>query len=62
VIDACGMSRPIECLGRHMLGDWDELCEDDKAANDATARTATASWIITEADRSVTTLLLPDEY
>ena len=59
---------------RHVRGDWGELGRDDQAANDAAVlegsrilsayRTArgTRLWIITEADRSATTLLLPDEY
>ena len=61
-------------LHRHHCGDWgDELCADDKQANeDALAygarllsRYATVGgsiYIITEHDRSVTTILLPSEY
>ena len=61
-------------IGRHAKGDWGDLCEEDKAANDAdlTAGGRILSayeeppmpkiWIITEWDRSVTTVLFPDEY
>lgn len=65
---------PSEFLARHALGDWGEVCEEDKQANEESLseglrilsvyRTALAEklWIITEADRSATTLLLPSEY
>ncbi|MBV8050961.1 MAG: hypothetical protein JOZ80_07230 [Acidobacteriaceae bacterium] len=65
---------PLEFLSRHLRGDWGDLCQEDKAENELSLRngfrilssyqvseTATL-WIITEADRSVTTLLLPEEY
>lgn len=63
-----------EFLSRHLQGDWGELCEIDRQANEdaltegdrilSAYRTSegTRIWIITEADRSVTTLLLPSEY
>lgn len=63
-----------ECLVRHMLGDWGNLCEGDRQANERAligdSRLLSAYkmgdlpkvWIITEADRSVTTILFPDEY
>jgi hypothetical protein len=66
--------RPNEFLSRHLNGDWGELCEEDKQANQealeqglrllSAYRTAdgTRIWIITECDRSATTLLLPSEY
>jgi hypothetical protein len=65
---------PAEFLSRHLNGDWGDLCEVDKQANDdaltegdrlmSAYRTKADSrlWIITEADRSVTTILLPEEY
>jgi len=61
-------------LGRHALGDWGDLCEEDRQANDEALKEGlrllsayrlndgTKLWIITEHDRSVTTLLLPSEY
>lgn len=63
-----------ECLVRHMLGDWGNVCEDDKQANERAlvedSRLLSAYkveglpkiWIITEADRSITTILFPNEY
>ncbi len=64
----------LPALGRHVLGDWGELDEEDKRANDRAllsgSRLLSAYrsaqdvkfWIITEADRSVTTVLLPEDY
>ena len=62
-----------KCLYRHRCGDWGDLCEEDKQANDyavehgerilsAYELFGTKIWIITEWDRSVTTILLPEEY
>ena len=66
--------KSTDFLRRHVSGDWGELCEEDKELNDQalhddsrilsayeTAKGAKI-WIITEADRSATTLLLPEEY
>jgi hypothetical protein len=65
----------LELLRRHVTGDWGDLSEDDKRENDLSVkegfrilsayllpRTGVKLWIITEADRSVTTFLLPSEY
>jgi hypothetical protein len=61
-------------LDRHICGDWGDLCEDDKSENDYALSNgcrlfssyqltaAIKIWVITEADRSVTTLLLPNDY
>ena len=61
-------------LARHLRGDWGELDKDDRRENDLSLekgfrlvsvyRTAAGLrfYIITEHDRSVTTILLPDEY
>ena len=61
-------------LQRHVRGDWGNLDEEDKQANeDALHRGSrllssyltiqnVKFWIITEADRSVTTVLLPEDY
>ena len=63
-----------EFFTRHAAGDWGEVCPEDKRLNDEavaagerllsayTLRTGVKVWLITEADRSVTTILLPDEY
>lgn len=65
---------PWALLARHAHADWGDLDEHDRAANDLalTAGTRllsayrlpdrTTVWVITEADRSATTLLLPDDY
>ena len=65
---------PMEYLKRHSQGDWGELDVEDKQANDhaldheerlLSAYKVTETdkiWIITEYDRSVTTILLPSEY
>lgn len=64
---------PIPFLERHVRGDWGDLDAEDGQANDAALLHGTrllsaddlgqhqTLWIITEADRSVTTLLLPEE-
>ena len=61
-------------LGRHAKGDWGDIDEEDRRENDFSLtngfRLLSAYqslggkrfWIITEADRSVTTILLPEEY
>ena len=65
---------PLEFLARHSRGDWGECCPEDASENDFSVkagfrifsvyRTCNGEklWVITEADRSVTTLLLPSEY
>jgi len=69
-----GVINPSVYLLRHLHGDWGDLCEEDRATNEAAVEhgyrllssypvaAAITLWIITERDRSVTTLLLPDEY
>lgn len=61
-------------LDKHTSGDWGEVCKRDAAENDTAVTNglrilssynitpATRIWVITEADRSSTTLLLPEEY
>src|SRR5262245_61993147 len=64
-------------LVRHFTGDWGDLDNSDKRANDRALKDGTRIfsayhlnpddrsskvWVITEADRSVTTILLPSEY
>jgi len=64
----------VVALKRHAGGDWGDLCPEDKAENELSVmegsrllsaysdRSGTKFWIITEADRSVTTVLLPEDY
>ena len=63
-----------DALTRHMRGDWGEVCDEDWNENDFSlengfrilstykSKAGVKFWIITEADRSATTILLPDEY
>lgn len=65
---------PLALLRRHQAGDWGDLDTEDKQENDYsvqhelrilsayTLRTGVKLWLITEWDRSYTTLLLPSEY
>ena len=64
----------LQFLQRHITGDWGDVPAEDAEENELSLKEgfrllsayATAKdvkiWIITEADRSVTTLLLPEEY
>lgn len=64
----------INAIGRHRKCDWGEVCEEDWKENDLslemgfrilseyTSSNGVRFWIITEADRSATTILLPEEY
>ena len=68
------LQTPAEFLTRHARGDWGDLSADDIAENEfsikngfrllSSYRTANGQrlWVITEAQRDLTTLLLPDEY
>lgn len=63
-----------EALRRHASGDWGDLTDDDRAENELSliegfrllssyvSSTGVKFWIITEADRSSTTVLLPEDY
>jgi hypothetical protein len=66
---------PTELLRRHHDGDWGELDGHDRRENERSLRNGwrvlssypvgeggRKVWIITEADRSSTTILLPEEY
>jgi RNA polymerase subunit RPABC4/transcription elongation factor Spt4 len=63
----------MHCLERHANQDWGDMCKEDKKTNDDAVKhggrvlssyelRGDRLWIITEADRSVTTLMTPDEY
>lgn len=72
-LDEAGQ-QPEEFLKRHVVGDWGEVDDEDRAENEFalsrqlrimsvyTLKSAVKLWIITEADRSATTLLLPEDY
>ena len=65
---------PLDFLSRHITGDWGDLEEEDRKENELSVKrgfrilssyktnAGQKVWVITEADRSVTTLLLPEEY
>jgi hypothetical protein len=64
---------PFGYIARHAAGDWGELCDFDRRQNEIALREGyrvlssypvgrECVWIITEADRSITTILLPEEY
>lgn len=63
----------LTLLRRHATGDWGDVCADDAAVNEAALRNGSRIfsvyqvgedrvWVLTEADRSATTILLPSEY
>jgi hypothetical protein len=61
-------------LRRHVTGDWGDLCTEDKLANENAllrgdrlfsayhSETGVKFYVITEWDRSITTVLLPEDY
>ena len=66
-------SDPFTYIARHATGDWGQLCTHDRRENGLALRHGwrvlssygvgeRRVWIITETDRSVTTILLPEEY
>lgn len=67
-------SEIMQALARHQSGDWGDVCPEDRAANDQAladdsrlfsvyhAANGIKFWIITEWDRSATTVLLPGDY
>ena len=72
VLDEAGED-PLSLLSRHCSGDWGELDTHDRKENELSLKNGWRVlssypvgegkvWIITEADRSVTTILLPEEY
>ncbi len=73
-LDAIAGEDVHAAIARHANGDWGDVCPEDKQTNDDAlkvgARLLSAYhtdsgqkfWIVTEADRSATTVLLPEEY
>jgi len=72
LLEAAGVGAR-ELLARHIVGDWGEVAPEDAEANEEDLRRGERLlssypvgeeriWIITERDRSATTLLLPSEY
>ncbi|BCL90900.1 hypothetical protein ACNRBV_22795 [Ralstonia pseudosolanacearum] len=64
----------FKLLNRHARGDWGDLSEEDQQQNNLAAMTGQRVlssyllptgqkvWVVTEWDRSITTVLLPDDY
>lgn len=71
---AAAQTAPEGLLRRHVSGDWGEVPREDAGENELSVgegyrvlssyplRTGARVWVITEADRSSTCLLLPGEY
>ena len=72
--DALDGTDVLSGLEQHAQGKWGDLSEDDRIENERSLnegfrllsayedRNGTRYWIITEADRSATTVLLPEDY
>jgi hypothetical protein len=80
-LEAFGVHPLALVIGRHVVGDWGDLCQEDSALNNHSlthgmrifssykltrttgdSTTTETVWVITEADRASTTILLPSEY
>ena len=73
-LEAIPRAEMLTALGRHSQGDWGDLDKHDRQENELAlaqglrllsvyyTEDGTKFWIITEADRSVTTVLLPEDY
>ena len=69
-----GLEDSTNALRRHVNGDWGDVNAHDRKANEDALREGTRIfsvyrtesgikfWVITETDRSVTTILLPEDY
>ena len=65
---------PQDFLSRHVHGDWGDLCDEDRNENQLSLEQGfrllssyrpladVTLYVITEADRAITTILLPEEY
>lgn len=66
---------PVTLLARHQCGDWGVVDAEDQATNNRAVKAGTRIlsayeigpdnkriWVISEWDRSVTTILMPAEY
>ena len=74
LLEAVPNEEMLQALQRHARGDWGEIDAEDVRENELsleegfrllsayTSATGVKFWIVTEADRSATTFLLPEEY
>ncbi|MHB9118321.1 MAG: hypothetical protein ACYC2R_08600 [Burkholderiales bacterium] len=72
-LQTCGVS-PLILLSRHVSGDWSDMTQEDQQRNRDAIHDGSRVfsgydlaegvriWVITEADRASTTILLPSEY
>jgi hypothetical protein len=71
--EALSPAELAEAIRRHASGDWGEVCPEDAEENELSVREGfrilsaytfreVKVWVITESDRSATTVLLPEEY
>ncbi len=72
-LQSCNVT-PAQLLQLHVSGNWGDVCEEDRVTNDDALKHGDRLlssyiisedikvWVITEYDRSVTTILLPSEY
>lgn len=73
-LDSVPQGEMLAALRSHVMHDWGDVCSEDKSANDDATRhgfrvlsayqtvAGVKFWIITEADRSSTCVLLPEDY
>ena len=73
-LEALSHDQVLAALKRHVTGDWGDCCGEDRDENELSleqgfrllsvyhSAAGVEFWVITEADRSSTTLLLPAEY
>lgn len=73
-LDSLSQSDILTALRRHAAGDWGDVSDEDRQENELSLEEGlrllsvyhsaggTKFWIITEADRSSTTVLLPEDY
>ena len=73
-MEAVELIEAVDALARHVVGDWGTVCQEDWELNNLALKNGgrllstyrgedqTVFWIITEWDRSATTILLPSDY
>ncbi len=73
-MDTLAAEDVLTAMQRHAAGDWGECCAEDREENELALKegfrlfsvyrdqAGVKFWIITEADRSATTVLLPEDY
>ena len=72
-LDKLNQFTVADAILRHACGDWGDVCDEDRQSNEDALKHGNrllsvykdkdeVFWIITEWDRSVTTVLLPEDY